>query len=112
MLEGKLLEKMELAADWADKSQLKDIVSKQASTYIFGYLGCAFTDEQVNFEVNILHFSLLVHLSPLFEGEKVTEVIGTATDITERKETERQVQKMAHYDDLTGLANRRQFQKN
>ncbi|MEM1502554.1 PAS domain S-box protein [Domibacillus sp. 8LH] len=91
MLEGKLLEKMGLAADWADKSQLKDIVSKQASTYISGYVERAFTGEQVNFEVNILHFSLLVHLSPLFEGEKVTEVIGTATDITERKETERQV---------------------
>ncbi|MCM3788609.1 hypothetical protein M3221_09370 [Domibacillus indicus] len=45
MLEGKLLEKMELAADWADKSQLKDIVSKQAATYISGYLGRAFTGE-------------------------------------------------------------------
>lgn len=111
MLEGKLLEKMGLAADWSEKSQLRDIVSKQASTYISGYVERAFTGEQVNFEVNILHFSLLVHLSPLFEGEKVAEVIGTATDITERKETERQVQKMAHYDDLTGLANRRQFQK-
>ncbi|WP_245629823.1 sensor domain-containing protein [Domibacillus robiginosus] len=111
MLEGKLAQKMGLSSNWPRESRLEDLVSKRTFSYAAGYLERGFAGEQVNFELTLLEFVLLVHLSPLFENGKVTEVIGTAIDITERKETERQVKKMAHYDDLTGLANRRQFQK-
>ena len=37
-------------------------------------------------------------------------MVGTATDITQRKEAEELVANMAYYDYLTGLPNRRLFQ--
>ena len=111
MLEGKLTEKMVLPTDWPKESRLEDLFSKRTFSYVVDYLERGLAGEQVNFELKLFNLVLLVHLSPLLEGGEVTEVIGTAIDITERKETERKVKKMAHYDDLTGLANRRQFQK-
>nr|WP_169818477.1 diguanylate cyclase [Domibacillus iocasae] len=65
----------------------------------------------MSFELNWFGLTLLVYLSPLIENGEVTEVAATAFDITERKEAERQIEKMTHYDNLTGLANRRLFQK-
>ena len=40
---------------------------------------------------------------------EVSHYVGTATDITERKEAERQIEHLAFYDLLTGLPNRRLF---
>lgn len=111
MLEGKLTEKMVLPTDWPTESRLKNLFSERTFSYIVDYLERGLAGEQVNFELKLFNLVLLVHLSPLSEGGVVTEVIGTAIDITKRKETEQKVKKMAHYDDLTGLANRRQFQK-
>jgi diguanylate cyclase (GGDEF)-like protein/PAS domain S-box-containing protein len=40
------------------------------------------------------------------EGTRELTVIGTAQDITERKQAERAIHRLAYYDSLTGLANR------
>ena len=40
------------------------------------------------------------------EGTEELTVIGTAQDITERKQAERAIHRLAYYDSLTGLANR------
>jgi diguanylate cyclase (GGDEF)-like protein len=41
--------------------------------------------------------------------DKVIGIIGTAQDVTERKEAERQLEQLAYSDPLTGLANRALF---
>lgn len=43
--------------------------------------------------------------------DKVIGIIGTVQDVTERKEAERQLEKLAYSDPLTGLANRALFKR-
>jgi diguanylate cyclase (GGDEF)-like protein/PAS domain S-box-containing protein len=63
-------------------------------------LGCDLTNKDVKV--------FLTTKIPLFdENEKVYALCGIATDITERKRTEELIKKLAFYDSLTGLPNRR-----
>jgi len=51
----------------------------------------------------------LTTLTPIMECERVSHIVGSATDITERKILELELKKYANYDKLTGLPNRRLF---
>ncbi|TLU67661.1 EAL domain-containing protein [Thalassotalea litorea] len=46
------------------------------------------------------------------ENQKVTHYVGVFSDITKRKETEKELRKLANTDTLTGLPNRSYFQTN
>lgn len=48
-------------------------------------------------------------LTPIFEEETVINIVGSATDITEQKLLERELEKQANYDKLTDLPNRKLF---
>ncbi len=48
-------------------------------------------------------------LTPIFSNETITHIVGSAVDITERKALENRLYYRAHYDALTGLANRQYF---
>lgn len=51
----------------------------------------------------------LTTLTPIVEEDKMSYIVGSATDITERKKLEMELEKQANYDKLTGLPNRRLF---
>ncbi|QDP01771.1 EAL domain-containing protein [Thalassotalea sp. PS06] len=46
------------------------------------------------------------------ENQKITHYVGVFSDITKRKETEKELRKLANTDTLTGLPNRSYFQTN
>ncbi|MGM0640278.1 MAG: diguanylate cyclase domain-containing protein [Thermotogota bacterium] len=48
-------------------------------------------------------------LTPIFEEGRVSHIVGSSNDITERKKLEKELQKQANYDKLTELPNRRLF---
>lgn len=47
----------------------------------------------------------------VYEGEKVTRIVGTHVDVTELRQEQRKLKKAAITDDLTGLRNRRRLTK-
>ncbi len=48
-----------------------------------------------------------ITITAVYDGAKVTHYVGICSDITEQKATEREIEKLAFYDPLTRLANRR-----
>lgn len=54
-------------------------------------------------QIRIIHARALVHYD---ESGKPQRMVGTNEDITEREQMEARMEYMAHYDSLTGLANR------
>ena len=47
----------------------------------------------------------------LRKGDRVRRIVGTIRDITTEKQTEEHIRRLAFYDSLTGLPNRRMFQE-
>lgn len=54
----------------------------------------------------------LTTLTPILEQGKVAYIVGSATDLTERRRLELKLEQYANYDMLTGLSNRRLFFEN
>ncbi len=51
----------------------------------------------------------LTTLTPILDEDRVTNIVGSSSDITERKKIEWELDRYANYDQLTGLPNRRLF---
>lgn len=51
----------------------------------------------------------LTTLTPIIEDDTVIKIMGSATDITQMKELELKLDRLANYDTLTGIPNRRLF---
>lgn len=67
---------------------------------------------EIDIESSKGDFTFLVNKFPIYSDEGGIESIGgIATDITELKNAERRLQRLAHYDSLTGLPNRTLFKQ-
>ncbi|ARF17350.1 bifunctional diguanylate cyclase/phosphodiesterase [Sporosarcina ureae] len=104
LLEGKVAEQLGVTVETLN--QLASNKSFTLSTYKRQLLG-ALLGRVGQFEIDYQSRTFLVYLSPIFEDENVVEVVGTASEITDRKKAERLIEYMAFHDHLTGLPNRR-----
>lgn len=77
------------------------------------YQTCVTTRKSITFEELVKtpngNSTWLTKLTPIVEGDLVTHIVGSSTDITERKNLENELENFANYDKLTGLPNRRLF---
>ena len=111
LFEGKLTHKLnitieDLTKEMQDNLEKRDRFQKQRDILIRALHG-----EVNHFELSFLRHTFLIHLSPIFKGDQVTEVVGTISEITDRKLAEKKIKRMAYYDFLTNLPNRRLFEK-
>ncbi|HZT11576.1 MAG TPA: EAL domain-containing protein [Candidatus Baltobacteraceae bacterium] len=64
------------------------------------------------FEAHVAHAdghqrTITCSLHPLAQGDRITGVVGTASDVTDRKIAEQRIEHLAYHDPLTNLPNRR-----
>jgi len=111
LIEGQLVEKLGITLGVITSNQLEHSFSKDEIFQFEFDLKDALNGNAVQFELSFYEYTFLVYLSPIFEHKKVIEVVGTAMDISERREAEKLVEHMAYYDYLTKLPNRRFFQE-
>lgn len=96
-----------------NKSPQELLGKKKGDIVTANYRKCVLASESITYE-EVLSFSdrdciWLTTLTPIIKEDKVTHIVGSATDITERKKLELELEKHANYDKLTGLPNRKLF---
>ncbi|OZI10379.1 PAS domain S-box protein [Bacillaceae bacterium SAS-127] len=109
--EGKMVKRYKLTTEHIENKTPFDIFPAEAANILMTHLSKAFQGIYVNFEFTYYRRSFVINLSPITENGIVQEVVGSATDITDRKRYEQTIYRMAHYDSLTGLPNRTMFIK-
>lgn len=86
--EGQLLEKMNLATDHVVGNELKHFIPYQSAMEKEAMYERAWNGESITYEGFDRNVSYIVTLSPVYQDDKVIQVIGTCIDIQERKERE------------------------
>lgn len=109
LVEGQTAKKLGITEEKVILHQIQRALSKEKFSTFKHYLKRGLTGETLQFEISYSSMTFLVYLAPILENNKTIEVVGTAIDITERKNAEELVEKMAYYDYLTTLPNRRLF---
>ena len=109
LIEGMTAERLGISVEKITLNQVKHSFSDEELKVYCQQLQKGLEGEAVQFEVSFFQYTFLIYLSPIFENDKVIEVVGTATNISDRKNAERLVEQMAYYDYLTELPNRRLF---
>ncbi|KAB3539014.1 diguanylate cyclase [Alkaliphilus pronyensis] len=86
--------------------EIGDIISKN-------YQRCYESRESIVYEEELClpggNRVWLTTLTPILEDNRKSYIVGSSTDITDRKELELELQNSAYYDKLTGIPNRRLF---
>ncbi|RSL32202.1 EAL domain-containing protein [Salibacterium salarium] len=86
-----------------------EIFSEEEAYILESYYREAFSGENCSFEINLFHTYFYISLSPIYQNGRVKEIVGTAIDIDEKKQTEQQVHHMTYHTVLTGLPNRQKL---
>ncbi len=94
IIDGQLLHQLGIKPDdffykdvHAIPSYSKDVAQFLQSKYEEAYRG-----NQVSYEMDVRGKIIFTTLQPVFDGEEVVEVIGSATDVTEKSLAERRIQ--------------------
>jgi len=96
-----------------DKSPHELLGKEMGDQVSANYRKCLVAGKSITYE-EILNlpggeYIWLTTLTPIVEDGQVVYIVGSATDITERKRLEIELEKQANYDKLTGLPNRKLF---
>lgn len=107
--EGKLAEQLNFTTEEVENKSISVLFPRKIAETIERHANKAYTGQFVTFELRLKQAVYLIHLSPIIIDNKVKEIVGTAIDITERKQAEEKIKYLAYHDVLTGLPNRAQF---
>lgn len=114
LIEGKLARELGLSTEKMKGKLILPLLGEAVDkTFIQNKINQAFNGTPVSFEFQHDEYYLHISLSPVFnEQNKVKEVIGSVSNITELKKSEMIVREMAFHEHLTGLPNRRALEAN
>ncbi len=111
--EGVLIKELGYDSSITKNKTVYDLFSAETAEILHYHFTKAFENKDTNFEIPFYtterKYFFYITLSPIIDGDKVTEVIGSVIDITQRKLYENKIQHLAHYDSLTNLMNRTYF---
>jgi diguanylate cyclase (GGDEF)-like protein/PAS domain S-box-containing protein len=109
---GRLLYRFGLSPEQVVGRELCQFLSaEQAAAKIDYYHRAWQGHEDVTYEGELNGISYFSSLTPIKRDGQVVEVIGFSVDISERKQAEETIKKLAYHDSLTGLPNRFKFNK-
>lgn len=111
MSEGQIAKKLDLTTEFVYNKTIKEVFPENVALVMSKYIEKAFQNENQKFDIYFNSYYFHVSLSPIDNDGDVDKVVGSIVDITERKMAEKQIQKMANYDPLTNLVNRRHFEE-
>lgn len=93
-IEGKLIEKVGLSPGVVTGKTLSDFLSADQAIQKEVFYEKAWNGENVNYEGSFGGITYLAILNPIRRNAQTIEVIGTAIDITNEKQRERQIQQI------------------
>lgn len=111
LVAGKMLDKLNLNAEELSMPMLEQYYGEEKFDEIKTNFEKALAGEPTQFELTYHDHTILLYLSPISQDGEVIEVVGTVIDISNRKNAENLVRKMAYYDFMTNLPNRRYLQE-
>jgi diguanylate cyclase (GGDEF)-like protein/PAS domain S-box-containing protein len=106
LFEGKVAENAGITTQNIAGKRLAEFLPEGKAKYVEEYYKRAFEGEFCSYEFEMNKCLYYASLSPIYMGNKVVEVIGSAVDITENREAQKKIRQMAYYDELTKLPNR------
>lgn len=107
MSEGKLLERLGIDSGKVENRTPFDIFPKEIASYHYSKYEEAFNGgDRVHYEVEFGGRLLYVDVSPILQGKKVVELVGSVHDVTELRTTQRQLEEnQLRYDSLFQYSN-------
>lgn len=110
LFEGKIASDYNLSTGSVKGKKVCDLLSICEEIEINDYLDQAFSNQTVFLELKTRNGQVYYcSLSPIEKDGVIVELVGSAVDITDRKEAEEQIHQLVFQDQLTNLPNRRSF---